>query len=46
MIKNLREQMEEAAKKLDFESAANLRDAIIELEGSVRKPIKKKGANV
>ena len=46
MIKNLREQMEEAAKKLDFESAANLRDAIIELEGSVRNPIKKKGANV
>lgn len=46
MIENLREQMEEAAKKLDFESAANLRDAIIELEGSVRKPIKKKGANV
>ncbi|WP_302187301.1 excinuclease ABC subunit UvrB [uncultured Lactobacillus sp.] len=46
MIKNLREQMEEAAKKLDFESAADLRDAIIELEGSVRKPIKKKGANV
>lgn len=46
MIKNLREQMEEAAKKLDFESAANLRDAIIELEGSVRKPIKKKGVNV
>ncbi len=45
MIANLKEQMQEAAKRLDFESAANLRDAIIELEGSVRKPIKKKGKN-
>ncbi|GHV98014.1 UvrABC system protein B [Lactobacillus nasalidis] len=45
MIANLREQMQDAAKRLDFESAANLRDAIIELEGSVRKPIKKKGMN-
>lgn len=45
MIANLREQMEAAAKKLDFESAANLRDAIIELEGSVRKPHMKKGKN-
>lgn len=43
MITNLKEQMQEAAKRLDFESAANLRDAIIELEGSVRKPIKKRG---
>lgn len=43
MIANLKEQMQEAAKRLDFESAANLRDAINELEGSVRKPIKKKG---
>lgn len=43
MITNLKEQMQDAAKRLDFESAANLRDAIIELEGSVRKPIKKKG---
>lgn len=43
MLANLKEQMQEAAKRLDFESAANLRDAIIELEGSVRKPIKKKG---
>lgn len=43
MISNLKEQMQDAAKRLDFESAANLRDAIIELEGSVRKPIKKKG---
>ena len=43
MIANLKEQMQDAAKRLDFESAANLRDAIIELEGSVRKPIQKKG---
>ncbi|MCD5533557.1 excinuclease ABC subunit UvrB [Lactobacillus delbrueckii] len=43
MIANLKEQMQDAAKRLDFESAANLRDAIIELEGSVRKTIKKKG---
>ncbi|GHN37465.1 excinuclease ABC subunit B [Lactobacillus delbrueckii] len=43
MIANLKEQMQDAAKRLDFESAANVRDAIIELEGSVRKPIKKKG---
>lgn len=43
MIANLKEQMQDAAKRLDFESAANLRDAIIELEGSVRKLIKKKG---
>lgn len=43
MIANLKEQMQDAAKRLDFESAANLRDAIIELEGSVRKPIKKEG---
>lgn len=43
MIANLKEQMQDEAKRLDFESAANLRDAIIELEGSVRKPIKKKG---
>lgn len=37
MIKNLREQMQDAAKKLDFETAATLRDAIIELEGSSKK---------
>ncbi|GHN40730.1 excinuclease ABC subunit B [Lactobacillus delbrueckii] len=46
MIANLKEQMQDAAKRLDFESAANLRDAIIELEGSVRKPIKKKGKDL
>lgn len=43
MIKDLRKQMQEAAKKLDFEGAATLRDAIIELESSTRKPITKKG---
>ncbi|TSO26029.1 excinuclease ABC subunit UvrB [Lactobacillus sp. LL6] len=46
MIKNLRQQMQEAAKKLDFEEAATLRDAIMELENSSRKPIKKKGKNI
>ena len=43
MIKDLRQQMQEAAKKLDFEGAATLRDAIMELESSTRKPIEKKG---
>ena len=43
MIKNLQEQMKEAAKKLDFEEAANLRDAIMELQSSSRKPKTKKG---
>ncbi len=43
MIKDLRKQMQEAAKKLDFEGAATLRDAIMELESSTRNPIKKKG---
>ncbi|MBA1393475.1 excinuclease ABC subunit B, partial [Lactobacillus sp. XV13L] len=43
MIKDLRKQMQDAAKKLDFEGAATLRDAIMELESSTRKPIKKKG---
>ena len=37
MISNLQEQMQEAAKKLDFEEAANLRDAIMELQKSSRK---------
>ena len=44
MIKNLQEQMKEAAKKLDFEEAANLRDAIMELQSS-RKPKTRKGKN-
>lgn len=43
MIKNLTEQMQEAAKKLDFEAAANLRDAIMELQNSVHTPKKHKG---
>lgn len=46
MVKTLTEQMEEAAKKLDFEEAATLRDAIMELQNSDRKPIKRKGKNV
>lgn len=45
MIKNLQEQMKEAAKKLDFEEAANLRDAIMELQSSSRKPKARKGKN-
>lgn len=32
MIKNLTQQMQEAAKKLNFEEAANLRDAIMDLK--------------
>lgn len=32
LISNLTEQMESAAKKLDFEGAANLRDTILELK--------------
>lgn len=46
MIKDLRQQMQEAAKKLDFEGAATLRDAIMELESSTRKPVTKKGNNI
>ena len=46
MIKDLRQQMQEAAKKLDFEGAATLRDAIMELESSTRKPITKKGKKI
>ena len=34
VIKNLREQMQAAAKKLDFEQAASLRDTILELEAN------------
>lgn len=43
MIKDLRKQMQEAAKKLDFEEAATLRDAVMELLSSTKSPIKKKG---
>lgn len=35
MIKTLTAQMQEAAKKLDFEEAANLRDAIMDLQKQV-----------
>jgi excinuclease ABC subunit B len=35
LIKNLTEQMQGAAKKLDFESAATLRDTILELKAEV-----------
>lgn len=35
LIKSLTQQMEEAAKKLDFENAANLRDALLELKTEV-----------
>lgn len=37
MIKTLTAQMQEAAKKLDFEEAANLRDAIMDLQKQVHK---------
>lgn len=43
MIKNLQAQMQEAAKKLDFEEAATLRDAIMELQNTTKKPKKKRG---
>lgn len=37
MIKTLTAQMQEAAKKLDFEEAANLRDAIMDLKNRCMK---------
>ena len=37
MIKTLTAQMQEAAKKLDFEEAANLRDAIMDLKKQVHE---------
>lgn len=37
MLDNLNIQMEEAARKLDFEQAANLRDTILELKTSIKK---------
>lgn len=36
LIKSLTQQMQEAAKKLDFETAANLRDALLELKTEVK----------
>lgn len=40
LIASLEAEMYEAAKELDFEKAAQLRDAVIELKGSVNKPHK------
>ena len=37
MIKTLTTQMQEAAKKLDFEEAANLRDAIMDLQNQIHE---------
>lgn len=45
MVKNLQAQMQEAAKKLDFEEAATLRDAIMELQKSTKQP-KKRGKDI
>ncbi|WP_119327398.1 excinuclease ABC subunit UvrB [Companilactobacillus musae] len=36
LLANLKEQMESAAKKLDFEAAANLRDSILELKAEMK----------
>jgi len=36
LLKNLQEQMEAAAKKLDFEAAANLRDTILDLKAEMK----------
>jgi len=36
LLANLKEQMENAAKKLDFEAAANLRDSILELKAEMK----------
>lgn len=36
LLANLNEQMESAAKKLDFEAAANLRDTILELKAEMK----------
>ena len=35
MIANLEDQMRSAAKKLDFEQAANLRDTVLELKAQI-----------
>lgn len=35
MISGLEEQMREAAKKLDFEEAARLRDTVLELKAEI-----------
>ena len=41
MVQTLTKQMEEAAKKLDFEEAATLRDAILELKKGPKRQNKK-----
>ncbi|CCI82749.1 excinuclease ABC subunit UvrB [Lactobacillus hominis] len=46
MIKNLTAQMQEAAKKLDFEEAANLRDAIMDLKKQVTNKKTRKGSKI
>ena len=50
MLQELTEQMRDAAKRLDFEQAATLRDTVLELKGSVKKgsskKSKKRGAQV
>ena len=43
MIDDLTEQMRDAAKRLDFEQAATLRDTVLELKGSVKKSSGKRG---
>lgn len=35
LVDNLRSQMQAAAKKLDFEQAASLRDTILELQADM-----------
>ena len=46
MIKTLTDQMQTAAKKLDFEEAANLRDAIQDLQNQVHTKKTKKGGSL
>ena len=46
MIKNLTDQMQTAAKNLDFEEAANLRDAIQDLQNQIHTKKTKKGGSL
>lgn len=43
MVDDLTEQMRDAAKRLDFEQAATLRDTVLELKGTMKKPSGKRG---
>lgn len=43
MIDDLTEQMRDAAKRLDFEQAATLRDTVLKLKGSMKKKAGKRG---